>query len=333
MTSDADALKAANVASTATASILEPLTPLVMAGYKSLASRAAAGLSAWYSSLGQERSQLIDSKLVLLKLPGSTPAPMLYVATGGVVQQRVLSSSGSLLEDTVSGAMSELSGLAKGGDVAGVNPAIFERLFSALDYGIFKQQPTTDEAFKIAVSIAVSSYSASERGEEFVRQLDALAKLGGVKFSEHLQGVDYTEEGQLALMIFKLSPKEFSVLNIINSLRLLYAAANAVAPQQKNLHGLGERLVAAAATLGIPDGISEEHLADSYLQNVAEALGNVSRHKGVEVIILECKEPLPYLKSVLRLTNVLDTVLTGKRALTDNDKPYSDAVGLAELVR
>ncbi len=312
--------------------VLESLSPLVGAGYKRLAARAAEEVERWHSSLSLEAISIMNGKLALLNPPASIHAPKLYVATGGVIQQRTLSGSGSLLEDDISAAVKELSALGDAGNVAAISPKSFDRLFFALDYGVFQRQPTVNQSLEIAMAIAVSNYKAVGGGE-FVKQLEVAGRFGGVKVSEQLQGVDYTEDGRLALLVFKLTPKVPSVLNIVTSLRLLYIAANAVLPQQQNYQDLGQRIAAAATAQGIfPDAFSPFLAENSNLQIIAEQLGKVSLHKGVEALINGCEQLPPLLKAVLGLTKALDTVRTGRVALDDSDKPYSDAIGLAELV-
>ncbi len=317
--------------SVASSSVLEPLMPLVRAGYKSLAGRAAEGLRAWYSGLDQGLRGFIDDKLALLKLPGSSPAPTIYFASGGVVRQRTLSSS-SLLEAAVTGATSELSELANDGEVGRISIASFGELFFALDYSVFKRQPNISQSLEIAIGVAVRNYQTVGEGE-FVRQLEVASRLGRIEVSEQLQRVDYTEDGKLTSLVFKLTPRVPSVLNIITSLRLLYIAANAVSPKQQNYQDMSQKIAAAATAQGISSDAFSHFLAEnSSLQIVAEQLDKVSLHKGVEALINGCEQLSPPLKVVLSLTKILDAVRTGKIALEDKDKPYSDAIGLAELV-
>lgn len=319
-------------ADTAGSYVFEPLSLLVSAGYKRLAVRAAEEVTRWRSSLSLEAIQIINGKLALLNQPASRPAPKLYVATGGAVQQRILSRSGSLLEDDISAAVNELSALGGTGNVAVISPKSFDRLFFALDYSVFKQQPTIHQSLEIALAVAVSNYQ-TVGGGEFVKQLEAVRRLGRIKVSEQLQGVDYTEDGKLALLLFKLTFKVPSVLNIVTSLRLLYIAANAVSPKQQNCQDLGKKIAAAATAQGISSEAFNQYFAeDSNLQSVAEHLGKVSLHKGVEALINGCEQLPPPLKVALGLTKILDTVRTGRVALDDSDKPYSDAIGLAEMI-
>ncbi len=329
--------------------VLEPLMPLVSAGYKSLAARAIKGVEAWYSALSPETHALVSGKLASLNFAAAKPVPKLYapsqtsghtlyVAAGGVIQQRTVSAGNSLLEDCVSGALNELSALADSGEVAAMRPDSFSRLFFAFDYGTFKQKPTSQQDLQFALGIAIGHYQ-SVGGGEFIEQLAALDKLQRIRTSPHQQSVNYAEDGKLSLLIFNITDKAPSVLNIVLSLRLLYLAATAVLGQPTvNLSELGKKAIAAADAQGLSGNIPAAYLAaDSNIQLIAEQLDKVGLHKGVEQIILttgsdDSFADLKHVLNVLRLTKALDTVRTGKFALEDNDKPYSDAVGLAEMV-
>lgn len=313
-------------------SIPDWLMPLVTAGYKHLASRAAEGVKAWRSVLPSGAVQVINDKLAPRNLPES---PKLYVVTGGETRR---GTSGNLLEEIVSTAIKDLSRLADMGNVALIDPKSFGSLFFALDsYGVFKQQFTVHQCLELAMEIAVSNYRAVGGGE-FVRQLEVLQTFGQIMVSDKLRQVaDYTEGGSLTLLVFRLSPKAPSVLNILNSLKLLYTAANVVLKLQQekfdDAGGLRERITNAAAEVyGVPSSVATAYFGNGpEVQGVAAALGQVSLHRGVEALIEGWKElPFP-LKRILMVANVLDTVRTGRISLYSN-KPYSDAIGLAEVI-
>lgn len=340
-----------DAAGVASASVLEPLMPLVRAGYKSLAGRAAEGLRAWYSAFSPEARALVSGKLALLNLAGAKPVPKLYapsqsstsglrlyVATGGGVQQRTVSAGNSLLEDCVSGALTELSELADGGEVAAISRDSFGMLFFAFDYGTFQQKPTLQRDLEFALGIAISHYR-SIGGGKFVEQLAALVKLQRIRISPSHQGFDYTEDGTLSSLTFNIADKASSMLNIVLGIRLLYLAATAVLGQPTaNLPELRRKVIEATGGPGLSGNtpaVCSYLVDDSNLQSVSEQLDKVALHKGVEQIIAGSNKSLPELEhvlNVLRLTKLLDTIRTGKVALGDSDKPYSDAIGLAELI-
>lgn len=332
--------------------VLEPLAPLVRHGYKSIAARAIKGVNAWHSALTPETRASVSGRLASLNVANTNPAPklyapgqsptsghMLYVATGGKINQRTVSANNSLLEDCVSAALNELSVLADSGDVAAMSRDSFSRLFFAFDYGTFlKQKPTTQGDLQFALGIAISHYQGVE-GSEFIEQLAALVELHKIRISPHQQGFDHTEDGKLSFLTFNITDKAPSLLNVVLSLRLIYLAATAVLGQPiTNLPELRTKVVAAADAQGLSSNIPAAYLADdSNLQSIADLLDKVSLHKGVEQLILtagsaESFRDLKYVLNVLRLTKLLDTVRTGKFAVEDKDKPYSDAIGLAEIV-
>ncbi len=315
-------------------SVLEPLGPLVREGYKALAARAANGLTVWYSSLSPEAREGIDLKLSSISLSEPKPAKTLYVATGGVVQQRNISRSGSLLGDSLSCALKELAALSDKGDVAGISTSDFDRMFFALDYGIVGNKKVgANYAVEVAIGIAVSYYTANG-GREFVRQLGTLSKLGCIRISPSMPAVEPAENGKLARLFFLATDSSPFVVNVINGLRLLYIAAAGVLEQpSKDFSGLREKIAAASAAHNISSPALEACLADdSSPQSIAALLDKVSLHRGVEAVISGCSGMRPGLKEIFALAKSLDTVMTGKTALSDKDKPYSDAIGLAELV-
>ncbi len=313
-------------------SVLEPLAPLVREGYKALAARALNGLQRWQSSLTSEIRRKVDDGLSSLSLPGMEPATMIYLATVTGLQQRTLPRSGSLLGDYLSRANEQLAALAGSGDAAGINPESFDRLFFALDYSTIKERkPTKEEALKIAFGMAVS-YFATKGMQDFINQLDTVYKLGAMRISPPFQGVECADDGTLAGLTFNLSDGEPSIVNIVMALRLLYLAASDSLPKPADgIAGLRGRItsVAEAKVLSVP----KDYLQDeAKLQGVATLLGDVALHRGVEDILFSCRELPVRLTNALRLGTVLDTVTTGKISIKNGSRPYSDAIGIAELV-
>jgi hypothetical protein len=313
-------------------SVLEPLAPLVKAGYRALAARALNGINSWNSSISPEHRKNIDEMLSAIILRGEKSAPVIYIPTiGGKDRPRVLSQSGSLLEDSVSSVTGELFVLAETGDVSGINPVRFNRMFFALDYTAFfgMRMPNAEYAVRTACNLAAGYYLANG-GQDFANQLKVVAKLGGIRVLPQTPGVDPTDDGRLAVLTFNASDGASAVLNMVIGLRLLYLAANKVLKKPDDyVFGLGKRITADFAS-----SIPESYLGNDFaLQAIGELLDSVSLHSGVENIILGFPGEMPSgLKEALLLGKVLDTVKTGKVALLDNDKPYSDAIGIAEFM-
>lgn len=315
-------------------SIPDGLGPLVEAGYRSLAARAIEGVAAWQSGMDAGICAIAESKLAKLELPGLRPVPHLFVVTGGTEQERII---GSPLEGIFSSAIKDLSTLAGEGNIAAINPKSFTGLQFALDYCTFQNQPTVNESVRMALAIAVSHYRNAAGGGEFAKQLGIVQKLGGIRIAKTLNSVAYTDDGHLAEITFQVDAHGPVVVNVINSLRLLYRAAKAVLPQQtENPLGISERIAAAASANGIAltASVSGFYSSDeNAARGMAALLELVSVHKGVEAIIEGCDEfqSRPRLKEALKLAKVLDTVKTG-RVFYNDDKAYSCAIGLAEIV-
>lgn len=347
MMRDVGAEKALNAANVANTSVLEPLMPLVIAGYESLAARAIRGIEAWYSTLSPESRTHVSGKLASLNLVDTEPASKLYgqsptsghtlyVVTGNGEQRRTIASG--LLEKVIYTATKELSALVVTGNVAGINLSTLNNLFLSLNYGTFNPQtPTVAQSVQIAVSTAISYYTANG-GQEFVQQLYALSKLNQILIVSPPVNVskqlDYTPDGRLLCIAFRMDNKTPALLNIIFGLRLLYLAASSVlALPSRDGAELREKLSEVAAAHGLSPGITESHVAeDLTLDTIATQLERVSLHKGIEMLIADTPDMPTKWRTLFLLANVLDTIRTGKAALNDSDKPYSDAIGLAELV-
>lgn len=329
-------------------SIPDSLMPLVTTGYKALAARAIQGVEAWYSTLSPETRERVSGKLAALDLsgaklalklsaPSSTSGRTLFVAKGGAVEQMTVASG--LLENVVGTATEELSALAATGNVAGINLSALDNLFFSLDYGTFNQQTPLSVEWSVqrAVSIAVSYYAANG-GQEFVQQLGALSRLNQIKIVQpplHVsKQINYTPDRKLSRITFNVDNKTPALLNITFGLRLLYLAASSVlALPGGDGAELRKKLSEVAAAHGLSPIVVEPYMADELIaKTVAAQLDNVSQHKGVEMLIANTPGMPPKWITQFLLAAVLDTIMTGKTALIERDKPYSYAIGLAELV-
>lgn len=315
-------------------SIPAELGPLVKVGYRSLAARAIEGIAAWQSGLKAGICAIADGKLAKLGLPGFMPAPHMFVVTGGTEQEIVI---GKPLEGIFTSAGKDLSALAESGDIAALNYHSLTGMQFALDYGTFKQQPTVKESLGMVLAIAVSHYSAVGSGE-FAGKLEFMQKFRGIRIAQTLNSGAYTDDPddrRLLGITFQVDVHGPVVVNVINGLRVLYRAAMVVLPQQaEEPSAISERIAAAASASGIalPASVSGFYSNDkNAAKGMAELLGLVSVHKGVEAIIEGCNELHPRLKEALKLAKVLDTVKTGS-LFYNRDRPYSCAIGLAELV-